>query len=67
MPNKPEYHILHFSQSLVPVYMPGQRPKLLSPQDSWWEICSGWVRYHVTQLRWDIERGFARLLRRRWT
>jgi hypothetical protein len=26
----------------------------------------GWLRYHATQMRWDIERRLARLLRRPW-
>jgi hypothetical protein len=66
MADKPDCHPLYFSRSLVPVYVPGQRRELLSPQDTWWERWTSWLHYHATQLRWDIERGFARLLRRRW-
>lgn len=33
-------------------------------QHSWWESCLAWLRYHRTQLRWDIERSWAKVLRR---
>jgi hypothetical protein len=39
-----------------------RRPPLQQP--SWWDYCIAWLRYHGIQLRWDIERGMARLLRR---
>jgi len=35
-------------------------------QHSRWESCLAWLRYHSIQLRWDIERSWAKLLRRRW-
>jgi hypothetical protein len=31
-----------------------------------WQLCKAWIRYHSIQVRWDIERGLARLLHRRW-
>lgn len=30
------------------------------------ERFSAWIRYYGIQWRWDIERGVARLLHRRW-
>lgn len=52
---------------LVPVYARDaypQRPPL--PLFPWWSYFTAWLRYHSTQLRWDIERGLARLSGRSW-
>lgn len=43
-----------------------QRRRHSMPQESWWQVCVGWLRYHHIQMRWDIERVLARLLHRRW-
>ena len=53
----------------VPVYsiQEQQRHRLPVPSESFWQICLAWVRYHTTQIQWDIERTIARLLNRRWS
>jgi hypothetical protein len=54
---------------LIPVYAHDPYERSQQPrveQISWWPICTAWVRYHSIQMRWDIERGLARLFRRRW-
>jgi hypothetical protein len=52
----------------VPVYsiQEQQHHRFPAPQESFWQICIAWVRYHTIQLQWDIERTVARLLHRRW-
>jgi hypothetical protein len=56
-------------RGLVPVYardayQPYRRPTM--PALPWWAQMSAWLRYHSIQVRWDIERAFARLPGRRW-
>ncbi|GER87476.1 hypothetical protein KDW_16380 [Dictyobacter vulcani] len=34
--------------------------------DTWWSLCTAWLRYQRIQLQWDIERSIARRLHRRW-
>lgn len=59
--------------SLIPVPIPvydsyhPRRKSSLEQQSSWRTRCVAWLRYHSIQLRWDVERFFARLLRSRWT
>ncbi|MBX5451437.1 hypothetical protein [Thermogemmatispora sp.] len=36
------------------------------PRPSWQELVIGWLRYQAVQIRWDLERGLARLLHRSW-
>jgi hypothetical protein len=51
----------------VPVYsIQEQHHRLPAPRESFWQICIAWLRYHATQIQWDIERAVARLLHRRW-
>lgn len=53
----------------IPVYAsddPASRRRRPHVQQlSWWESCLAWLHYHSTQLRWDIERSWAKLLHRR--
>jgi hypothetical protein len=42
------------------------RRQLPAPQEPFWQICVAWLRYYHIQMRWDIERGLARLFHRRW-
>lgn len=53
----------------VPVYArETDRRNILAPsRESLWSLYTAWLRYHYMQLRWDVERGLARLLRRRWS
>ena len=52
----------------VPVYsMQKPHHQLSTPRESFWQFCLSWVRYHATQIQWDIERTIARLLNRRWS
>ncbi|MBE3560195.1 MAG: hypothetical protein IMW89_13380 [Ktedonobacteraceae bacterium] len=70
------YRFPHFlqemlnTQTFAPVYVRDslydQRRLPPAPQESWAVLCLAWLRYHTTQVRWDIERALARLLRRRW-
>lgn len=50
----------------VPVRVDERRREPPLPQASCREMVLGWLRYHATQMRWDIERRLARLLRRPW-
>jgi hypothetical protein len=43
-----------------------QRKQIPGQQSSLWHLCSSWIQYHTTQLRWDIERFLARRFNRRW-
>jgi hypothetical protein len=43
-----------------------QQHQFSTPQESFWQVCIAWVRYHAIQMQWDIERTIARLLHRRW-
>jgi hypothetical protein len=57
-------------RSLAPVRAHNPYNQLRTPMmqpASWWSLCNAWLRYHYIQWRWDVERAFARLLRRRWT
>ncbi|HLZ58257.1 MAG TPA: hypothetical protein VKR06_15060 [Ktedonosporobacter sp.] len=52
---------------LVPVYARDTYQQRPSPSPlPWWSQFTAWLRYHSIQLRWDIERGLARLSGRRW-
>ena len=42
-----------------------QSPMLLQ-SEPWWLRFRKWLEYHSIQLRWDIERGLARLFNHRW-
>lgn len=48
----------------VPAYDPHHRYQRMQQQESWWVQLKAWIRYHTIQLQWDIERRWARLLRR---
>lgn len=71
---RPKWDAPHHPRSFIPIpvyasdgddpYSHRRRPPLQQP--SLWECCLAWLRYHWTQLRWDIERGLARLLHRQW-
>ncbi len=50
----------------LPVPIGDQRRRKQPPEPSWWLVCRNWLRYHGTQLRWDIERFLARRFHRRW-
>jgi hypothetical protein len=55
----------------APVYIPTEQqpPQSYSAAQlskSYWFLCKCWLRYHLTQLRWDIERTIARLRHQRW-
>lgn len=54
----------------VPIPVPGddgyRQRQFLTRQTSLWQSGVQWLRYYSIQLRWDIERGLARLLHRRW-
>ena len=54
----------------VPIPIPGdegyRQRQFLPRQTSWWQACVQWFRYYSIQLRWDIERGLARIFHRRW-
>ena len=54
--------------TFVPVPADDQRRQAPAPMQelSWWQQWKSWLHYHYTQLRWDIERGLARRLHRRW-
>ncbi|GCE48414.1 hypothetical protein EI42_06218 [Thermosporothrix hazakensis] len=59
----------HSSRTLAPVYVYSdekRRRRLPEPPPSLWALLLAWIKYHATQIRWDIERAIARLLRRRW-
>jgi hypothetical protein len=54
---------------LAPVFVRTDERRRMPPplwRPTWQELVLGWLRYQATQLRWDIERGFARLLHRSW-
>jgi hypothetical protein len=53
---------------LIPVPAPGgnQRRQASGQSPSLWLQCTSWLKYHSTQLRWDIERFVARRLNHRW-
>ncbi|QBD81053.1 hypothetical protein EPA93_35820 [Ktedonosporobacter rubrisoli] len=56
-------------RTLVPIpanepYQRYRRP--IEPRVPLPRLWIAWLQYHYTQLRWDIERGVARLLHRRW-
>lgn len=51
----------------VPVYSSQeQRHRLSPPQETSWQVCIAWLRYHYIQIRWDLERSIARLFHRHW-
>jgi hypothetical protein len=52
----------------IPMYsiQEQQQHQFSTPQESFWQVCIAWVRYHAIQMQWDIERTIARLLHRRW-
>lgn len=54
--------------SLMPVHVYSSEKYHRPPVQtvSFWQLCKAWGRYHYMQMRWDIERGLARLLHRRW-
>jgi hypothetical protein len=55
-----------FAPLPVPTNDQWQRKQVPGPPPSLWHLCSSWIPYHSTQLRWDIERFLARRFNRRW-
>ncbi len=50
----------------VPVPVGDQRRRASGQPPSLWLLCTRWLKYHSTQLRWDIERFLARRFNHRW-
>ena len=53
---------------LMPVPVPGGHQRRQAPiqTPSLWLLFTSWLKYHSTQLRWDIERSIARRFNHRW-
>jgi len=53
---------------LMPVPVPdgNQRRQASVQPPSLWLLFTSWLKYHSTQLRWDIERFVAQRFNRRW-
>lgn len=52
---------------LIPIYTSEQEHRRATlPVDPWHYRVQSWFAYHMIQIRWDIERGLARLLHKRW-
>ena len=51
----------------IPIYASEQeRRRATMPAVPWQYRIRAWFAYHMIQIRWDIERGIARLLHKRW-
>jgi len=50
----------------VPVPVGDQRRQVSGQSSSLWLLFIRWLKYHSTQLRWDIERFLARRFNRHW-
>ncbi|GHO53011.1 hypothetical protein [Ktedonobacter robiniae] len=51
----------------IPIYTSKQeRRRATISADPWQYRIQAWLTYHMIQIRWDIERGIARLLHKRW-
>ena len=54
-------------RALIPIYTSEQeRRRAMMPADPWRYRVQTWFAYHMFQIRWDMERGLARLLHKRW-
>jgi len=65
-PHDAKRGFLNGAGRLMPVPVGDQRRQAPGQSPSLWLQCTRWLKYHSTQLRWDIERFLARRFNQRW-